>query len=146
MDYTISEVAERMNLTAYTLRYYDKEGLFPLMERSSGGSRIFRDEDFEWLGLIQCLKASGMPIKDIKTFIDWNMEGDGTIAQRCEMFRERREAVQSQIKELQKMLETIEYKCWYYETALEAGTVDVHKKNDPKLCPIKPKPYGFRAS
>ena len=93
MPYTISEAAARMHLSAPTLRYYDKEGLLPFVDRSASGVRVFKESDFEWLRLIECLKATGMPIRDIKQFIDWCLEGDATLPQRRDMFRERRRAV-----------------------------------------------------
>lgn len=74
MQYTVGEMAKRLHVAPSTLRYYDKEGLLPFLERSSGGIRIFQDSDFEWLSIISCLKQTGMPIKDIKAFIDWCIE------------------------------------------------------------------------
>lgn len=65
MSYSISEVAEKLNLTVYTLRYYDKEGLMPFVERSSNGTRLFKDSDIDALKVIECLKSTGMPIKEI---------------------------------------------------------------------------------
>lgn len=127
MYYTIGEVAERLNLTPYTLRFYDKEGLLPFVERGAGGVRRFKEEDFGWLGIIECLKATGMPIKDIRTFIDWCAAGDSTLEARRAMFYERRRAVEAQMKELQKALETIEHKCRYYDAAVAAGTEAVVK-------------------
>ena len=122
MYYTIGEAAQRMHLSAPTLRYYDKEGLLPFVDRSAGGARIFKESDFEWLRLIECLKSTGMPIRDIKQFIDWYMEGDTTLPQRRDMFYERRRAVEAQIETLQATLDMIDYKCWYYDTAVAAGS------------------------
>lgn len=136
MFYTIGEAAEKMQLTAYTLRYYDKEGLLPFVERNEKGIRRFKEGDFGWLAIIECLKASGMPIKDIKTFIDWCMEGDHTLQQRYDMFVERRKVVEGQMAALQKILNTIDYKCWYYKTALEAGTSSVHKIKQDRFPPV----------
>jgi len=127
MIYTISEAAETLGLTAPTLRYYDKEGLLPFVDRSAKGIRMFKKDDFEWLRLIGCLKATGMPIKDIKKFIDWFTEGDSTLMQRREMFHERRRAVEEQIEDLKKTLEMVEYKCWFYDTAVAAGSTDAPK-------------------
>ena len=87
MVYTISETAKRLNIAASTLRYYDKEGLLPFVERSNGGIRIFKDEDFEWLGIVECLKKTGMPIKEIKEFVDWCVAGDATIDQDWHLLR-----------------------------------------------------------
>lgn len=127
MIYTIGEMAKKLNVAPSTLRYYDKEGLLPFVERSGGGIRMFKDEDFEWLSIIECLKKAGMPIKDIKTFIDWCMEGDSTIDQRLDMIDKQRESVLNQIEQMHETLDMLDYKHWYYETAKEAGTCAVHE-------------------
>jgi len=126
MYYTIGEIAKKMNISPHTLRFYAKEGLLPFVERSKTGIRMFKDKDFQWLMLIECLKKAGMSIKEIKTYIDWYIEGDSTINQRLEMFKKRKEAVEKQIAELEETLEVLKYKCWYYETAKNAGTCEVH--------------------
>nr|WP_312579265.1 MerR family transcriptional regulator [Sedimentibacter sp.] len=131
MKLTISEAAEKVNLTAHAIRYYDKEGLLPFVERTNSGIRYFTENDLEGLEIINCLKATGMPIKEIKTFMDWCVEGDTTLKERYEMFIERKVAVEAQILELQKSLDRINYKCWYYKTAMEAGTEKIHE-NSPK--------------
>lgn len=128
--YSISEVAKKLNLTVYTLRYYDKEGLIPFVERTSSGTRLFKDSDIEALKVIECLKSTGMPLKEIKNFIDWCSEGDSTLQQRYDMFLERKASVEAQMEELKKTMELIEHKCFYYKTALEAGTEDIHKNNN----------------
>lgn len=127
--YTISEVAKELNLTVYTLRYYDKEGLMPFVERTPSGNRLFKESDLSALKVIECLKATGMPIKEIKNFIDWCSEGDATLQQRYDMFLERRANVEAQMEELRKTMEVIEHKCLYYKTALEAGTEDIYKED-----------------
>lgn len=131
MKLTISEAAEKVNLTAHAIRYYDKEGLLPFVERTNSGIRYFTENDLEGLEIINCLKATGMPIKEIKTFMDWCVEGDTTLKERYEMFIERKAAVEAQILGLQKSLDRINYKCWYYKTAMEAGTEKIHE-NSPK--------------
>jgi DNA-binding transcriptional MerR regulator len=126
MYYTIGEIAKKVNISPHTLRFYAKEGLLPFVERSESGIRMFKDEDFQWLMIIECLKKAGMPIKDIKTLIDLTMEGDATIGQRLEIFKKQKEAVEQQIAQLQETLKLLKYKCWYYETAKNAGTCAVH--------------------
>ncbi|MEH6989785.1 MerR family transcriptional regulator [Cytobacillus firmus] len=126
--YTISEVAKELNLTVYTLRYYDKEGLMPFVERTPSGNRLFKESDLSALKVIECLKATGMPIKEIKNFIDWCSEGDATLQQRYDMFLERKANAEAQMEELRKTMEVIEHKCLYYKTALEAGTENIHKE------------------
>lgn len=127
MYYTVGEIAKILNVTPHTLRYYDKEGLLPFVERSDSGIRMFKDSDFEWLHIIECLKKTGMSIKDIKVFIDWCIEGDSTIEQRLELIERQRESVLAQIEQLQETLNTLNYKRWYYQTAKEAGTCSVHE-------------------
>ncbi|MBE6068502.1 MAG: MerR family transcriptional regulator [Clostridium lundense] len=129
MSYTIRQVAEKMGVAVSTLRYYDKEGLLPFVDKKPDGTRIFKDEDFQGLGIIACMKNSGMPIKDIKRYMDLCIEGDNTLKGRLEIFLERKEYVQKQMEELKKVMETIEHKIWYYETAIEAGTEAIHKQN-----------------
>ncbi len=127
--YSISEAAKELHLTVYTLRYYDKEGLMPFVERTSSGARLFKESDIHALKVIECLKATGMPIKEIKSFIDWCSEGDSTLQQRYDMFMERKATLEAQMEELKKTMEVIEHKCLYYKTALEAGTEDIHKQD-----------------
>ena len=74
MLYTIGEMAKKLGVPTSTLRYYDKEGLLPFVERSDGGIRVFKDTDYEWLFVIECLKKAGMPLKDIRIFIGLAMK------------------------------------------------------------------------
>lgn len=127
MLYTIGEAAKMLNISTSALRYYDKEGLLPFLERSDGGIRKFRQEDLNWLFVIECLKKSGLSIKDIKHYITLSIKGDETIDERLDIFLKQRERVVSQIKELEKTLDVLNYKCWYYETAQKAGTVSAVK-------------------
>lgn len=127
--YTIKDAARVIGVQPSTIRYYDKEGLLPFMERLESGYRIFTEKDIETLRIIECLKKTGMPIKEIRRFSDWIEQGDASLRQRYEMFLERKRAVEAQIAELQNALDTINYKCWYYETALAAGTEKIHLKD-----------------
>ena len=128
MSYTIKEFAEKIGVTVSTLRYYDKEGLLPFIDKKDNGTRVFKDEDFEGLSIISCMKKSGVPIKDIKKYMDLCQEGDNTLRERMEIFLERKETVQKQIEELNSVMKTIDYKLWYYKEAIKAGTEDIHKK------------------
>ena len=132
MTYSIGETAKILGVNPSTLRYYDKEGLLPFVSRTDGGIRVFKENDMEWLKLIECLKKTNMPIKEIKRFIDLYEEGDHTAAQRLEIIRNQKESVEAQIKQLQSTLEVLEYKNWFYETAVRLGTCDIyaHLKSD----------------
>lgn len=129
MSFSISEVAKKMNLSISTIRYYDKEGLLPFVERTESGYRVFSESDIKMLELIECLKNTGMPIKDIKIFSDWVKAGDSSLNERYEMFLERKKIVESQIESLQRSLDLINHKCLYYKTAIEAGTESIHKNS-----------------
>ncbi len=107
----------------------------PFVERSGGGIRMFKDSDFEWLSIIECLKKTGMSIKDIKIFIDWCLEGDSTIEKRLSLIDQQREAVLAQITQLKETLGILNYKHWYYETAKKAGTCAVHETLGDKDIP-----------
>lgn len=125
MLYTVGEAAKILNIAPSAIRYYDKEGLLPFVERSEGGMRVFSENDFNWLFIIECLKKSGLSIKDIKKYIDMTLEGDETIGERLELFKTQREKVIDQMKSLKQTLDILDYKCWYYETAKSAGSMSV---------------------
>ena len=118
--YTIGQVSEMFNIPVSTLRYYDKEGLFPGMERKSG-IRKFSDNEIEALRVIECLKASGLEIREIKQFMEWTTEGSATYQQRKQLFETRLKKVEEEMANLQKTKDMLKYKCWYYETAIQDG-------------------------
>lgn len=126
-QYTIKDAARIMNVPASTIRYYDKEGLLPFIERQESGCRVFSEKNMEALRIIDCLKKTGMSIKEIRQFSQWLEQGDASLRQRYEMFLERRRVVEEQMAKLQEVLNTINYKCWYYETAIAAGTEKIHQ-------------------
>lgn len=121
--YTIGQVSEMFYLPVSTLRYYDKEGLFPDMQRISG-IRKFDDKEIEALRLIECLKKSGLEIKDIKQFMEWCSEGSSTYPQRRALFLRQKEMVEKEIQRMEKVLDMIRFKCWYYEEAMKDGNED----------------------
>ena len=121
--YTIGQVSEMFHLPISTLRYYDKEGFFPNLERK-GNIRYFSDNELEAIRIIECLKQSGLEIKDIKQFFEWVTEGSSSYTKRKELFEHRKAAVKEEIKQLEKTLAMLEFKCWYYDTALADGRED----------------------
>ena len=127
MTYTIGQAAKRMGVTVPTLRYYDKEGLLPFVSRKPNGIRVFKESDFEWLAVINCMKRSGTPIKEIRQYIDLCMQGDDTLMERLSIFEHRKKIVHQQIAELNSLMEVIEHKIWYYQTAIEAGAESIHE-------------------
>ena len=141
MYYTIGEVASITGISISTLRYYDREGMFPAMERSNGGIRMFSDTEIEVIRILECLKVSGMPVKEIKQFLDLSQKGDASLKERRDMFYERLEVMKKQMEELQKTINIIKYKCWYYDTALAAGTEEAPQHMPEEQIPEEIKKY-----
>ncbi len=132
--YTIGQVAEMFDLPISTLRYYDKQGLFPQLTRESG-IRKFSDNEIEALRVIECLKKSGLEIKDIKLFMEWCAEGSATYSNRFELIQKQKEHVEAEIQQIHKTLDMLRYKCWYYTQAMKDGNEDNAKALTPDGLP-----------
>lgn len=129
MGYSIGQVAKKMGLTAHTLRYYEKEGLLPFVQKTASGLRVFSDNDIGWLVMIECLKGTGMSLKGVKQYIDWYIEGDSTLQKRLDMFKQQKIKLEEQMAQLQKHLEKIDFKIAFYTEAVAKGTMDVYETN-----------------
>ena len=125
--YSIQDVSKKTGLTAHTLRYYEKEGLISGVERTQGGFRQYTDEDLERLGLIRCLKNTGMSIQEIARFVQLANEGDSTLEERVELLRNHRDRVIARMAEMQKHLDKVTWKLNFYsekQRAYEAGKAE----------------------
>ena len=116
--YSIGEISKMFQLPISTLRYYDKEGLFPHLKRVNG-VRQFSESEIETLRVIDCLKRSGLEIKDIKEYMALCSLGNTTLKQRKAIFEKQKEEVLQEMEKLQKVLSMLNYKCWYYDQAIE---------------------------
>ncbi len=134
MEYSIGEVAEKFNLSISQIRYYDKEGLLPSIKRVNG-IRKFTDQDFEVIFIIECLKDAGLSIKEIKQFIEWTKMGDSTIDLRLDFFKTHEKKIKDQIAELERTLKMVQYKCWYYQTTKNLGSVEKLEKMKSSITP-----------
>lgn len=135
MSYSIKEVAELMNVSTATLRYYDDEGLLPNIKRVNG-RRVFEEEDFKWLKLLSCMKEINMPIKKIREYVQLTQQGDSTLQARFEMILQQKQIILSQVEELNKCLKVFEFKEEYYKKAIAAGSekaVEDMMEHAPKL-------------
>ena len=142
MSYTISEAAQKTGLPPSTIRYYDKEGLRPNIKRKNG-IRVFEDMDLRLMGLLTCLKNTGMPIKRIRDYVELTSKGDDTLRERYEIIKAQRQFVLDQIEQLQYYLEELDFKDWYYNKALAAGSesainLDDYEKETGKKAPDDP--------
>lgn len=122
MFYTAGEAAKILGITASAIRYYDKEGLLPGLEKTSGGIRMFREEDLVSLRLIRCLKKAGLPLKEIRRFMNLPNDGEKTIHTRLSILLRQKEILQQKQKELDEMMNVVNYKIWYYTTSQAEGT------------------------
>lgn len=118
--YSIQEVSKRTGFTAHTLRFYEKEGLLPGVERSPSGIRQYSDADLEILSGICCLKNTGMSLREIARFMQLAREGDGTLPQRVALLRTHREEVLARMEEMQSHLDKVTRKLAVYEEKLRA--------------------------
>ena len=118
--YSIQDVSNKTGLSTHTLRYYEKEGLISDVERSQGGFRQYTDEDLERLGLIRCLKNTGMSIQEIARFVQLTHEGDHTLEERVELLRAHRERVLERMAEMQKHLDKVTWKLNFFTEKLKA--------------------------
>lgn len=124
--YTISEVAAMMGVAPSAIRYYDKEGLLPFVERVNG-IRVFKDKDFGSLRILECLKSTGMPISEIRKYFELAKQGDASLEERRQIILKQKESLKAQMEKLQESMKELEYKEWYYNTAIEAGTEKIHE-------------------
>lgn len=129
MTYTIKQVSEMMSLPVSTIRYYDKMGLIPFLEKNESGYRIFKEKDISMLRIIECFKNTGMSISEMQQYVKMVKRGDESLEERYQLFVRRKEIVLEEMRQLEKQLETIDHKLWYYETAIKAGTEDIHTNN-----------------
>ncbi len=132
--YTIGQISEMFNIPVSTLRYYDKEGLFPNMKRESN-IRKFDDSEIETLRIIECLKKSGMEINDIRRYMELCSKGSSTYAERKALFEKQRESVEGEIARLEKTLNMLKFKCWYYDQAIADGNEEHIREMLPDKLP-----------
>ncbi len=118
--YTINEAAKILDISVHTIRFYDKEGLLPFVTRNSTGNRQFNESDLELIKVICCLKNSGMPIKEIRQYIDLCMQGKDTAGARRQLMVDHRKAILKQIDDFKKNLNIVDLKIGFYDSYLAA--------------------------
>ena len=113
--YTIQEAAQEMDISAHTLRYYEKIGLLPSIQRSDNGRRNYTEEDLGWVYWLKLLRESGMSIRAMKRYVEITRAGDQTIDERCAMLEEHRNQLRAQIEKLERYLQRLEQKVEFYQ-------------------------------
>jgi DNA-binding transcriptional MerR regulator len=121
MTRTIQDAAAETGVSRDTLRYYEKIGILPGIARSQSGHRRFSDDDMGWIKLVQCLRATGMPIEDLHTYAELMQQGDSTAAERLRLLHDHRRRIKEDMAELQSALELVERKIAGYDEVLARG-------------------------
>lgn len=122
--YTIKEVAEKMDISEHTLRFWAKSGFFPFVKRNQNNIRQFSDNDLEWVKIVKCLRSVGTENKSIKRYIDLCIVGDSTIEERYKIILGTKEKALMQMDELKKQLAILEYKENFYKNLIKNNLKD----------------------
>lgn len=123
--YTIKEVAEKMDISEHTLRFWAKSGFFPFVKRNQNNIRQFSDNDLEWVKIVKCLRSVGTENKAIKRYIDLCIVGDSTIEERYKIILGTKEKALMQMDELKKQLAILEYKENFYKNLIKNNLKDI---------------------
>lgn len=126
---TIKEVSEKYGISSDTLRYYERVGMIPPVERTEGGIRNYGEDDIKWVELVLCMRSAGLPIEAIIEYVRFSRLGDSTFKARLELLSEQREALISQKEKIDEMLSRLNYKISKYEEAVKTGKISWDEKS-----------------
>lgn len=118
---TITEVSKKYDITADTLRYYERVGMIPPVTRTASGIRDYQEIDLSWVGLAKCMRSAGLPVEAMIEYVRLFQEGDSTIPARLQLLIEQRESLLEQKKQIEDTLERLNYKISRYEVAVKTG-------------------------
>ncbi|AIQ20476.1 MULTISPECIES: MerR family transcriptional regulator [unclassified Paenibacillus] len=124
MGYSIKTISQKSGLSQYTLRYYEREGVLPVVARDENGNRCFHDEDLELISLICCLKDTGMPIADIKQFISLSKEGHSSLSEQRKLLQAHKLHIDEKIKFFQTFAQKVDHKIAYFASLEEEAKAD----------------------
>ncbi len=118
---TISDVSKKYGISQDTLRYYEKIGVIPPVNRNESGLRDYTEEDCGWVELAACMRSAGLPLDALTEYVRLSREGDATIPERRQLLLEQKERLMIQLKAIQETLERLDYKISRYDKAMETG-------------------------
>lgn len=122
--YTIKEVAEKMDVSEHTLRFWAKSGLFPFIKRNENNVRLFSESDLDWVKIVKCLRMTGTENKAIKRYIDLCLIGDSTIPERYKIIQDTKAKAYQQMEDLKRQMELLDYKENYYKNLIKNNLAD----------------------
>ena len=127
---TIKEVAEKYDISADTLRYYERVGMIPKVTRRPNGIRDYQESDLGWVELAICMRSAGLPIEVMIEYVKLYKEGDNTIPARLELLQEQMNALKEQKAQIESTMERLAYKISKYEEAMETGVLVWNESGD----------------
>lgn len=117
--YTVKQISEITGISAHTIRFYDNEGLFPFISRDKNNIRLFSEDNLDWINLVHCLRDTGMPLADIKQYIELSNQGNSTAEERYNIILKQKEKSEQEIIKMQERVELLNKKTDYYKKLLE---------------------------
>jgi len=122
--YTVKEVAEKMDVSEHTLRFWAKNGFFPFVTRNQNNIRQFSEDDLGWVRIVKCLRSIGTETKLVKRYINLCIAGDSTIPERYEIIKTTKAKALKQMEDLKNQLELLNYKEEHYKNLIENNLED----------------------
>lgn len=122
--YTIKEVADMLDISEHTLRFWAKNDLFPFLSRDKNNVRMFSENDLGWVKIVKCLRSVGVEGKSVKRYVDLCVEGDSTIKERYQIIMDTKAKALAQMEELKKQLELLDYKEQFYLNLIQNNLED----------------------
>lgn len=122
--YTVKEVADKMDVSEHTLRFWAKSGFFPFVTRNANNIRQFAESDLDWVKIVKCLRAVGTENKAIKRYIELCLAGDSTIEERYGIIQDTKIKALKQKEELQQQLDMLDYKEKFYQDLIKNNLKD----------------------
>ncbi len=116
---SIKEFSQKTNVSEYTLRFYEKEGVLPFVNRTDSGRRVYNEQNLEWIEFITALRETGMSLSEIKRYVNLYKQGNSTIPERKQMMLDQKAKVQKQLSQTLKYLEKVNYKLALYDVMLQ---------------------------
>ena len=127
---TITEVSGKYDLSQDTLRYYERIGLIPSVNRNKSGIRDYTEEDCRWVEFIKCMRSAGLPIEVLIEYVGLFQQGDETIGARKELLTEQRKQLIERMEDMKKTLERLDYKIERYEQSVVAKEKELKRSED----------------
>lgn len=115
---TISQVCKKYSVTADTLRYYEKAGILPAVNRKGGGARDYDENDLAWVEFVLCMRKAGMSVESLTKYVALCFEGDQTAGERKKMLEDQREELRQKAQQLNSALSLLDYKIDKYEQVM----------------------------